>query len=137
MNISKVIAKVINSPDHILRINMPLYSKARPRVASGRAYMPAAYRKAQQEMRKQMAEQWTLDPFASPIAIHIEMHGEGRGDLDNMAGFVLDAAGPSKGHPGLLWVDDRVTIISCLSTEWHRAPKRDSYWIIKILGLVE
>lgn len=130
---SEVIAKVIDTPDFVITVKMPLYSKARPRLTrSGHAYMPQSYRDAQAEMRKQIIQQWNKEPLAGPLAVHIEMHGEGRGDADNLTGAVLDAAGPSRNDKGILWIDDRVSIISYLSSEWHKASKADSYWVIKI-----
>lgn len=135
-SILNVIERVIDSPDYHLEIRMPLFSKARPRLTrSGHAYMPSAYREAQLEMQRQIVEQWQNEPLEGPLAVHIEMHGEGRGDLDNLAGAVLDAAGPSKGKPGILWVDDRVTVIPYLFAEWHKTSKADSGWTIRILML--
>ena len=133
---SEVIMKVIDSPDYIVTVKMPLFSKARPRLTrAGRAYMPQVYRDAQWEMRKQIMGQWKQPPLEGPLAVHIEMHGEGRGDADNLMGAVLDAAGPSAKDQGILWVDDRVSIITYLSSEWHKAPKVESKWIIKITVL--
>lgn len=115
---------------------MPLFSKARPRLTkSGHAYMPAAYREAQTEMQRQIAQQWQADPLEGPLALHVEMHGEGRGDADNLVGALLDAAGPSKNKPGMLWVDDRVSVIPYVFAEWHKANKADSRWTIRILML--
>ena len=86
-------------------------------------------------MQRQINAQWSQDPLEGPIAVHIEMHGEGRGDLDNLTGFVLDAAGPAKGRPGILWVDDRVSVIPYLFADWYKASKADSRWTIRILVL--
>lgn len=133
MTTLEVFKRVIDCPDYLLTIMMPLHSKARPRLTrSGHAYMAQSYRDAQAEMRKQVVEQWPHEPLEGPLAVHIEMYGEGRGDADNLMGFVLDAAGPSKNEKGILWVDDRVSVISHLSSEWHKTPKADSRWIIKI-----
>lgn len=112
---------------------MPLFSKARPRLTkSGHAYMPAAYREAQAEMRRQLAEQWDGPPLAGPIALYLKVYGEGRGDADNIGGAILDAAGPSKGQPGLLWEDDRVTVVPCLIVQWEKTPKAQSRWVLQI-----
>lgn len=133
---SKVIASAIDSPDYTIVVEMPLHSKARPRLTrSGHAYMAQSYREAQAEMRRQVAAQWSGEPLDGPLAVHIEMHGEGRGDADNLMGFVLDAVGPSKKDKGVLWIDDRVSVITYLSSEWHKAPKADSKWVIKIAVL--
>lgn len=115
---------------------MPLFSKARPRLTkTGRAYMPQAYRDAQAEMHRQLREQWPHPALEGPIALYVKMYGEGKCDPDNAAGALLDAVGPSKGKPGMLWVDDRVTIIPCLVVEWERAPRTESRWVIQIAKL--
>jgi hypothetical protein len=65
----------------------------------------------------------------------MKLYGEGRGDSDNIAGAALDAAGPSKQEPGILWEDDRVSVISTLIVEWEKVPKAESKWIIQIAKL--
>lgn len=134
--ISNPIARVTNSPDYVLQVDMPLHSKARPRMTkTGHAYMAQSYRDAQAEMRKQLQAQWHDGPLQGPIALCLRIYGDGRGDSDNIAGFLMDAAGPSKGQPGLLWEDDRVSVISTLIVEWEKAPKAESKWIIQIARL--
>ena len=134
--ISDPIARVTNSPDYVLQVDMPLHSKARPRMTkTGHAYMAQDYRDAQAEMRRQLELQWPNEPLKGPIALYIRLYGEGRGDSDNLAGFLMDAAGPSKNKPGLLWEDDRVSVISTLIVEWEKAKKADSKWIIQIAKL--
>lgn len=136
MHTSEAIAKVIGSPDYVLEIKMPLFSKARPRLTkTGHAYMPQAYRDAQAEMQRQIREQWCHGPLEGPIALCIRAYGEGRGDSDNISGAILDAAGPSKGKPGILWEDDRVSVIPCLIFEWEKATKAESRWVIQIAML--
>lgn len=136
MSISDAITRAICSPDYILEVRMPLFSKARPRMTkSGHAYMPQAYRNAQEEMRRQLRDQWPYPALEGPIALYIKMYGEGRLDADNAAGAALDAVGPSKGRPGMIWVDDRVTVIPCMVIEWERAPKAESRWVIQIAKL--
>jgi Holliday junction resolvase RusA-like endonuclease len=121
------------SPDYVLEVRMPLHSKARPRLTrSGHAYMAPAYKAAQEEMRRLLREQWPHEPLEGPLALELEVWGEGRGDADNIAGFIMDAAGPHHGIPGVLWNDDRVSVISALSIRWHKAPKKDSRWLIHI-----
>lgn len=127
------IERVISSPDYTLQVSMPLHSKARPRMTrAGHAYMAQGYRDAQEEMRRQLCSQWSLQPLKGPIALYIKLYGEGRGDSDNIAGFLMDAAGPSKGQAGLLWEDDRVSVISTLIVEWVKAKKNESRWVIQI-----
>lgn len=121
-------------PDYRLRVDMPLFSKARPRLCrTGGAYMPPEYKQAQRLMRDQLKEQWKQEPLEGPLALCLDVYGEGRGDNDNIAGAFMDAAGPVKnGVGGILWNDDRVSIIPYLSIRWHKAPKVDSAWIASI-----
>ena len=120
-----------DSPDYILVIKQPLFSKARPRLTrSGHAYMPKEYRAAQEEMKRQLKEQWQDRPLLSgPLSLRMTVKGEGRGDLDNIAGAFMDS-----GH-NILWDEDRVSVISKLSISWTKAPKKDSEWIIHIKNL--
>jgi len=136
MDIS-VISHIISSPDYIIEVKMPLFSKARPRLTkSGHAYMAESYRLAQAEMRRKVREQWQpREPLLGPIALYIQAHGEGRLDSDNLAGFLMDAVGPSKKEPGILWQDDRVSVIPLLIVDWKKAKKDDSRWLIHILEL--
>lgn len=117
----------ISSPDYILVIKRPLFSKARPRLTrTGHAFMPPAYKLAQSEMRKQIRAQWNKGPLEGPISLSIYVKGEGRGDTDNIAGAFMDAG------QGILWTDDRVTVIPRLTIEWQKATKADSVWVIHI-----
>lgn len=120
-----------DSPDYILVIKQPLFSKARPRLTrSGHAYMPKEYRAAQEEMKRQLKEQWHERPLLSgPLSLRMMVRGEGRGDLDNIAGAFMDS-----GH-NILWDEDRVSVISELSISWTKASKKDSEWIIHIKNL--
>ena len=125
--VSRCIHQEIDSPNYILVIKQPLFSKARPRLTrSGHAYMPAAYKEAQGKMRKQIKEQWTEGPLEGPISLLLRVKGEGRGDTDNIAGAFMDAA------QGIVFVDDRVNVIPRLAIEWQKASKADSEWVIEI-----
>lgn len=99
--------------------------------------MPEAYRQAQAEMRRQVLEQWKSGTPAleGPIGIYLKICGEARGDADNIVGALLDAAGPSKGIPGILWEDDRVSVIPLLIVDWEKSPKAESRWLVHILRL--
>lgn len=115
---------------------MPLFSKARPRLTkTGHAYMPQAYRNAQAEMYRQLKAQWPHPALEGPIALYVKLYGQATLDPDNGVGALLDAVGPSKNKPGLIWVDDRVGVIPCLIVEWERAPKAESRWVIQIAKL--
>ena len=134
----QTVTRLIQEPDYVLDLRMPLFSKARPRLTrGGHAYMPEAYRQAQAEMRRQVIEQWKPNTPAleGPIAIYLKIYGEARGDGDNIVGALLDAAGPSKGVPGILWEDDRVSVIPMLIVDWEKASKANSRWLVHILRL--
>lgn len=110
-----------------LIIKQPLFSKARPRLTRfGKAYMPASYKEAQKRMREQIAKQWSEGPLQGPVRLDMLVRGEGRGDLDNIAGAFMDAA------QGIVFQDDRVSVISILTIEWRKASKLDSEWVIRI-----
>lgn len=117
-----------NSPDYVIIIRQPLFSKARPRLTrSGHAYMPAAYKAAQLAMIEQINSQWyPRNALEGPISLNIMVKGEGRGDLDNIAGAFMDAA------QGIVFTDDRVGVISKLSIQWAKCPKKDSEWVVEI-----
>ncbi len=91
--------------------------------------MPPAYKLAQAEMRRQMKQQWAIAPLEGPVSLELLIRGEGRGDTDNIAGAFMDSA-----H-GILWIDDRVTIIPNLTVRWTKASKADSLWIANISHL--
>ena len=120
-----------SSPDYILVIYQPLFSKARPRLTrSGHAYMPAPYKMAQAEMRRQLRQQWQEAPLDGPVRLSMTVFGEGRGDTDNIAGAFMDSA------QGIVFTDDRVTVIPKLSIEWTKASKAESKWVIEITKLL-
>ena len=113
-----------------IRVKMPLFSKARPRVTSRGTFMPKEYKQRQAEMRRQLLEEWgTREPLAGPIALDLELYGEGRADADNIIGALMDSANK------FLWIDDRVSIIPQISVKWEKAAKSDSLWILKIYDL--
>lgn len=109
-----------------LVIRQPLYSKARPRVARGHAFMPKAYMDKRKAMLAAIKEQYSGEPLEGPLRVEVDVEGEGRGDLDNVAGALFDCAN------GVLWTDDRVSIISELEIKWKKAKKADSVWVVRI-----
>jgi len=88
--------------------------------------MPKEYKQKQKEMRRQIQEQYSGEPFSGPLRLEIELKGEGRGDIDNMIGAFFDTANK------ILWTDDRVSIIPEVSVSWSKAKKNESSWLIKI-----
>lgn len=88
--------------------------------------MPKEYKQKQKEMRRQIQEQYSGEPFSGPLKLEIELRGEGRGDIDNMIGAFFDTANK------ILWTDDRVSIIPEVCVSWSKAKKNESSWLIKI-----
>lgn len=93
--------------------------------------MPAAYKEAQSMMRRKIKNQWFYGPLEGPISLCIDVYGEGRGDTDNIAGAFMDAA------QGILFTDDRVSVIPSLSINWQKAARSESLWRIGISGVNE
>ena len=92
--------------------------------------MPKAYQDKRKAMLASIKEQYTGDPLEGPLRVEIDVEGEGRADTDNVAGALMDCAN------GVLWVDDRVSIISELQVRWKKAKKADSVWHVRIYQLV-
>lgn len=88
--------------------------------------MPKEYKNKQKEMLSQLRAQYDGPPLEGPLRVVLELHGEGRGDIDNMVGAFFDTANK------VLWTDDRVSIIPQLEVSWQKAKKADSLWVIKI-----
>lgn len=113
--------------DFMLRV--PLMSKARPRTPphGGRPYMPASYMAWKKTVRALLSEWWTVPPLTDVRCLVLSFRGPARGDLDNMAGAVLDAGN------GLVWQDDRVGVMPTLALRFVRAPLKDSSIYIKVI----
>jgi len=114
-----------------LRIHQPIFSKARPRVTRNGVFMPKAYQDKRKAMLASIKEQYTGDPLEGPLRVEVNVKGEGRADGDNIVGALFDCAN------GVLWKDDRISIIPQLEVRWTKAPKAESLWIIRIYQLVE
>lgn len=114
-------------------IPMRPMAKPRPRGGLGRFYKQDDYTTWQHRMRAAIVERYGIPhPIAGPFRVEIVLKfpTKGRGDLDNLAGGILDALQPpgAQGHqsspewyPGVLWLDDRLLID--LSVRWE--PSRD------------
>jgi Holliday junction resolvase RusA-like endonuclease len=89
--------------------------KARPRLGNGRAYLPAKYRDWKESA---ILELLTQSPPLDPIArceVAIVIGGKQTGDLDNIAGAVLDALVQA----GVI-LDDRLSVVHKLSICHYR-----------------
>lgn len=114
-----------------LEIFHPLFSKARPRVTSKGTFMPKAYKDNQRELLAKVKEQYDGAPLEGPLRVEMELHGEGRADIDNIVGAFFDTVNK------VLWVDDRVSIISELSVKWMKAKKEQSCWYVRVIPIGE
>lgn len=109
-----------------LHIDMPLFSKARPRVTGNGTFMPPEYQKKRRHMQSQIMLQYKGQPMVGPLRLEIAVCGEGRADADNIIGALMDAA------KGILWVDDRVSVIPEITVKWQKASRSKSCWDITI-----
>lgn len=114
-----------------ITVMMPLFSKARPRVTQRGTFMPKEYKAKQKEMLRQIVAQYDGPPMEGPLLVDLELHGEGRGDIDNMVGAFFDTANK------VLWIDDRVSIIPKLSVSWTKGKKENSFWKVRIYDISE
>lgn len=107
---------------------LPLQPKARPRF-SGQAYTAPTYRSWMKQCKAILSEWWTQPPLAKGqlLAVHLLFRGPGRSDLDNLQGAVMDAGN------GIVWVDDRVTVIRRIEAEWQKAPTNDQSIYLKVI----
>lgn len=116
------------------RLDVPLKSKARPRVARGHAYMPKEYKTWQANARRLLRVIWDSHDLGvlDHCEIHVVAHGPGRCDPDNLIGALLDAMQPDKktGWEGVI-KDDRVTVVPVISFAWKRS--KAEFWDIRIL----
>ena len=93
--------------------------------------MPITYNKKRKAMLEAIKEQYTGPPLEGPLRVEIHIQGEGRGDADNIIGALLDCAN------GVLWVDDRVSVIPQIEVKWVKAKRENSLWAIAIFQLEE
>ena len=87
--------------------------------------MTPAYRRWKKEARRQAVEQWGLPP-CSPVAIAVLLQGPQRGDLDNLAGAVMDVL------TGVVYPDDSVSHVRRLLVRWSKAPMKDQQILVII-----
>ena len=120
------------------RLDLPLMSKARPRFGQGRSYLPGPYRKWKDDARRLLRYFWETNGLETltHFDLHVEAHGPGRCDADNLIGSLLDAGLPDKksGWAGA-WKDDRVTVVPYISFRWIRDKKQ--FWDVCIQPRVD
>ena len=86
--------------------------KARPRLGRGGAYLPSKYRDWKEDAIIELLSQSRPSQPLEKATISIAIGGKQRGDLDNIAGSILDALVQA----GIL-LDDRISVVSKLSIE--------------------
>jgi Holliday junction resolvase RusA-like endonuclease len=74
-----------------------------------------------------LGEWWTIEPLDEVRCLLLSFRGPARGDLDNLAGAVLDAGN------GLIWRDDRVGVLPTLALRWTKTHKEDQSIYIKVI----
>lgn len=110
-------------------LRVPLMSKARPRSprGGGRPYMPKAYMAWKADVRAILAEWWDVPPLERVCCLCLVFRGPARGDLDNLAGAVLDAGN------GLIWRDDRVGVMPVMVLRWTKAARTNQSIFLKVI----
>lgn len=106
--------------------------KARPRFNCGQAYLPAAYRGWKNAAYLEVLSQISDFPTTLPLhraSVQIQLVGKHRGDLDNVAGSVLDTLVSS----GVL-LDDRLSCVSRLVIEHEPSGDRGVWVEVKPLS---
>jgi Holliday junction resolvase RusA-like endonuclease len=110
-------------------VPLPLQPKSRPRFGRGNAFKDSKYRAWMESCRAILAEWWTIPPLqkGQVIALHLTFYGPGTSDLDNLQGAVLDAG------KGVVWSDDRVTVLRRIEAQWEPAPRSQQQIAIKVI----
>ncbi len=93
--------------------------------------MPKAYKDNQKALLAKVREQYDGAPLEGPLRVEMELHGEGRADIDNIVGAFFDTVN------GVLWTDDRVSVIPELSVRWTKAKKDKSCWYVTVIPIEE
>ena len=111
----------------LLTLDVSPKSKERPRSVLGRCrpYMSKAYKQWLKDARWAIKQQWAHG-LVRNVHLRLEFHGAERGDLDNLAGSVMDAC------TGIIWPDDSVRYIQQLTCRWVRAKKADHMILVTI-----
>jgi Holliday junction resolvase RusA-like endonuclease len=94
----------------VFRISGRVVPKARPRINGKKAYLPSNYRLWRSTALIELHEQSKLSIPLKSASIGIQFFGNHQGDLDNLAGAVLDALVEAK-----IILDDRLTVVNQLS----------------------
>lgn len=108
-----------------IRLQVPLQPKDRPRASTKdgvlRSHRNPKYVAWMKKARALLQKHWVGPLLTGKTLISVRMmfYGPGRSDLDNLVGAVLDAG------TGIIWVDDRVTIVRYVEASWKQKPIKD------------
>lgn len=113
-----------------ITLHLPLQPKRAP-VFNSRskvAYKEHKYQAWLTEAKPLLKRFWPEPALQKDNLVGLQMifRGPSYCDLDNLAGAVMDAG------KGIIWADDRVTIIRRLEAAWERRPMRQQSIHLKI-----
>jgi Holliday junction resolvase RusA-like endonuclease len=108
---AELFAKPIESGSTILRLEGRVIPKQRPRFSKGHSYLPSGYRAWKDAAIDRLRAQYS-GATLTRTSVVIDIIGSARGDLDNLAGAVLDALVQS----GIL-ADDRLSCVPELTVK--------------------
>jgi Holliday junction resolvase RusA-like endonuclease len=94
-------------------LNGAVVPKARARHSGYQTYLPATYRHWKDTAIAQLRSQYRGERPLPKAAVGIQIHGSARGDLDNLAGAILDALVQSD-----ILVDDRISCVPHLEVTY-------------------
>lgn len=110
----------------VLILRMTPKPKERPRFTrTGAPYKSPQYRQWLKDARDSLRSQWHHG-LVRNVFLAVMVKGPQRGDLDNLAGSVMDAG------TGVIWPDDSVTYIRDLHVTWQRAAKPDHQVVVSV-----
>lgn len=99
--------------------------KARPRINGRQAYLPSGYRTWRNTaLIELLAQEKPVNPMNS-VCVGIKFYGFHRGDLDNLAGAVLDALVEAE-----IIEDDRLSVVNELAI--RHIPNKETFCQIAI-----
>jgi Holliday junction resolvase RusA-like endonuclease len=102
-------AAYLNPPKLQLTLTGRVIPKARPRHNGNQSYLPSGYRDWKESAIAELRCQYQGQPITK-AAIAITIMGSARGDLDNLAGAILDAL-----VQGDILKDDRLSCVPKLT----------------------
>lgn len=112
-------AKQHRGRHYSIRVDGIARSKARPRVANGRAYTPESTKQWEERVGWEFISVHGRPRIGGPVKVHIFFH-QSLADIDNLCKAVLDALN------GIAYEDDRQVVELNAKKEWRA--KRE-HWV--------